>query len=102
MIEFQFFLGFPHADATLANLRAAMAEQGIPESQMKISVVPDIDTAKRLNFQVSPSILVNRKDIYTDKEPAGFSYGCRLYKFDGERTGENPLDFIREKLAEYR
>jgi len=98
MIEFQFFLGCPSADATLANLRAAMAEQGIPKSNLKISVVADIDSAKRLCFQVSPSILVYRKDIYTGYEPTGFSYGCRIYEFEGDRTGVIPMEFIREKL----
>jgi len=64
-------------------------------------VVPDIDTAKRLNFQGSPSILVNRKDIYTGKESTGFSYACRIYEFGGERTGVISKGFIRETLVEY-
>ena len=98
MIEFQFFNGCPNADVTLENLRAVMLEMSIPESQLKISVVPDIDTAKRLNFQGSPSILVNRKDTYTGEEPTGFSYACRLYEFDGEQTGVIPKEFIWEKL----
>jgi hypothetical protein len=100
MIEFQFFNGCPNADATLANLRAVMMELSIPEGQLKISVVPDIDTAKRLSFQGSPSILVNRRDICTWMEPTGFSYGCRLYEIDGKRTGVIPREFIREKMMD--
>lgn len=102
MIEFQFFLGCPNAPSTLENLRAVMMELGIPESQLKISVVPDIDSAKRLSFQGSLSILVNRIDIYTGLEPTGFSYGCRLYEFDGQQTGIIPRGFIRENLVEYQ
>jgi hypothetical protein len=98
MIEFQFFNGCPNADVTLENLRAVMRELEIPESQLKISVVPDLDTAKRLGFQGSPSILVNRKDIYTGEEPTGFSYACRLYEFDGKQTGIIPARFIKEKV----
>jgi hypothetical protein len=98
MIEFQFFTGCPNADETLKNLRIAMSTQGIPESQLKISVVPDIDSAKRLFFQGSPSILVNRKDIYTGKEPTGFSYACRLYEFDGKPIGVIPVEFIGKQL----
>jgi hypothetical protein len=98
MIEFQFFTSCPNADVTFKNLRAAMTTLGIPESQLKISVVPDIDTAKRLSFQGSPSILVNRKDIYTGKEPTDYCYGCRLYEFGGERTGGIPVDFICRQL----
>ena len=99
MIEFQFFNGCPNADATLQNLKALMRELDIAEHQLKISVVPDIDTAKRLSFQGSPSILVNRKDIFTGEEPTGFSYACRIYEFDGEQMGVMPIGFIKEKVA---
>jgi hypothetical protein len=102
MMEFLFFNGCPNANATLDNLRAVMQEMGIPETQLKISVVPDTRIVKWLSFQGSHSILVNQKDIYMDEEPTGFSYACRLYEFDGERTGEIPLDCICKKLAEYR
>lgn len=98
MIEFQFFLGCPSADETLENLRGVMQELEIPENNLKISVVPDLDTAKRLNFQGSPSILINHIDIYTGEEPIGFSYACRLYEFNGEQTGVIPKEFIREKM----
>ena len=100
MIEFQFFNGCPGADTTLANLKAVMRELGISKNQLKISVVPDIDSAKRMNFQGSPSILINRKDIYTGEEPTGFSYACRLYEFSGERTGAIPKDFISAKMSD--
>jgi len=98
MIEFQFLLDCTHAADALANLKAAMVELGIPESQLKISVISDIDSAKRMSFQGSPSILLNRKDIYTGEEPTGFSYAYRLYEFKGQRMGVIPKEFIREKL----
>lgn len=98
MIEFQFFNGCPNADTTLENLRAVMREMGIPDHHLKISVVPDLDTAKWLGFQGSPSILADGKDIFTGEEPTGFSYACRLYEFLGKRTDVIPKEFIREKL----
>ena len=67
-----------------------------------ITEVPDMESAQRMNFQGSPYILVNRKDIYTETEPAGFSYACRLYEFDGKQTGVIPKGFIREKLGKYK
>ncbi len=79
-----------------------MHERGIAENHLKISMVPDIDSAKRLSFQGSPSILINRRDIYTGLEPTGFSYGCRIYEFDGEQTGEISIGFIREKLTDHK
>jgi hypothetical protein len=98
MIEFQLFNGCPSADVTLENLRVVMQELGIPEHHLKISVVPDIDTAKRLGFQGSPSILVDRKDIYTGDEPTRFNYACRLYEFNGKLTVVVPMEFIRNRL----
>jgi hypothetical protein len=98
MILFQFFNGCHGADATLANLRKVMTELGIPESRLVISVISDIDNAKRLNFQGSPSILLNGKDIYTNEVPTGFFYACRLYRFAGSQTSVIPVEFIREKL----
>jgi hypothetical protein len=99
IIEFQFFNGCPNAGETLQNLQEVITELGISDEQLKISVVPDIDTAKRLCFQGSPSILVNRKDIYTGMEPTGFSYACRMYEFDGERIGVITKEYIRKRLA---
>jgi hypothetical protein len=51
MIEFQFFEGCPNADNTLQNLREAMVEQHISKDHLKITEIPDIGSAKRLNFQ---------------------------------------------------
>ena len=100
MIEFQFFLGCPNAEETLENLRSVKQELNISETLLRISVVADIDNAKRLNFQGSPSILVNQKDIYTGRGQLGFSYACRLYTFDGHQTGMIPKGLIREKLSD--
>ena len=102
MIEFQFFNGCPSAPLTLQNLKAVMLELGIADYHLKISVVPDIDTAKQLSFQGSPSIPANEIDIlHTGLEPTGFSYGCRIYEFNGEQTGVIPVGFIRGKLKGY-
>ncbi len=98
LIEFQYFEGCPNAVETLANLKEAMSELNIPEDQLKVVEVPDIDLANRLTFQGSPSILIDRKDIYTGKESGKFSYSCRLYDFDGLQTGIIPQMFISDKL----
>lgn len=99
LIEFQFFDGCPNADDTLQNLRELMAEMSISEDQLKFTEVPDLESAKTLNFQGSTSILVNGRDIYTGEEPNEFSYACRIYQFDGEQTGVIPKEFIRAKLG---
>jgi len=98
MVEFQYFSGCPHAKDTLQYLRGVMAEMGIGENKLKIIDVPDAESAQKMKFQGSPSILVDGVDIYTGAEPEGFSYSCRVYEFDGGRTGVIPREFIRRKL----
>jgi len=101
MIEFQFFDGCPNADDTLQNLREAMMEQHITTDHLKVTEIPDIESAKRLNFQGSPTILVQGKDITTGELPTGFSYSCRIYMFEGEQTGCIPKEIIAAKLEKF-
>jgi hypothetical protein len=98
LIEFQYFEGCPNSVESLANLKAAMSKLNIPEDQLKVVEVPDLVIANRLTFQGSPSILIDRNDIYTGKQPEKFSYSCRLYEFDGLQSGVIPQEFILEKL----
>ena len=100
MIEFQYFNGCPNADGTLQNLHEVMAELGISETHLRFTEVPGLETAKTLNFQGSPTILLNGKDIYTGEKPTGFNYACRIYQFDGKQTGLIPKSIIKEKLDE--
>jgi len=76
-------------------------ELGSTDDNLVITEVPDKESAQRLGFQDSPSILVNRKDIYIGQEPTGFSYACRIYEFYGKQNGVIPKEFIRERLVEY-
>jgi len=76
-------------------------EEGIiPENMIKISKIPNENAVESFNFQGSPTILMKGIDIYTGKKPDTFSYSCRVYEFDGDRTGIIPKDFIKEKLKE--
>jgi hypothetical protein len=102
MIEFQYFNGCPHAKNTLQNLREVMTEMDIGEPNLKIIEVPNPESAQKMKFQGSPTILVYGIDIYTGVEPAGFNYSCRVYEFDGISSGIIPKEFIRAKLEEFR
>jgi hypothetical protein len=102
MIEFQYFSGCPHAKGTLQNLREVMAEMRIGENELQIINVPSHGSAQNMNFQGSPTILVDGFDVYSGVKPEGFSYSCRVYEFDGRHTGMVPKEFIREKLEGYK
>ena len=99
-LEFQYFNGCPNADGTLQNLRDVMVEMGISENHLKMTEVLNIESAKLLKFQGSPTILLDGKDIYTDAEPTDFSYACRIYRFGGEQSGVIPKEFIKAKLEQ--
>ncbi|HEK85876.1 MAG: alkylmercury lyase [Candidatus Saccharicenans sp.] len=103
LIEFQFFQGCPHSKETLKNLLSLVEEGFLKESQIIITEVPDPETAQKLNFQGSPTILLNGYDIYTERRPESFNYSCRIYNLHGKQTGILPREYIKaqiEKLKE--
>lgn len=101
MIQFQYFEGCPNAKESLAHLVQMQQELGIDEQEIEIVEVPDAETSERLHFQGSPTILINGIDIYTGESPTDSIYSCRVYTFDGKKTGIIPASFIRQKLATY-
>jgi len=101
IIEFQYFEGCPNARATLENLLEAKKELGLPDEIIKIIKIDDLASAEEHRFQGSPTILINGRDIYTDREPQGFNFTCRIYNFDGEQTGKIPKGYIKEKIMSY-
>ena len=102
MIEFQYFDGCPNSEATLINLKQLINEGLIAREELKITEVPDMESAERLNFQGSPSILLDGVDIYTETKPESYNYTCRIYTIYGERTGILPKDFIQKQVEKLR
>ncbi|HKI87387.1 MAG TPA: DUF2703 domain-containing protein [Draconibacterium sp.] len=100
MITLQYFEGCPNATTTLQNLQQAMREINISGTEIRMIKVPGPEEAEKLNFQGSPTILINGVDIYTLKVPENFSYSCRFYQFKGVRTGIIPKHYIMEKITE--
>ncbi len=100
MITFQYFEGCPNATNTLQNLEQAMREMNISGTELRMIKVPGPAEAENLNFQGSPTILINEVDIYTLKVPENFSYSCRFYQFKGVRTGIVPKLYIMKKITE--
>lgn len=56
-------------------------------------MIPDIETAKKLNFLGSLTILINNIDIYTEETPKTFRYSCRIYEIQWEKNWHNPKRF---------
>jgi hypothetical protein len=102
MIEFQYFEGCPNAKTTLDNLLEIRDDLNMDESDIRIVQVRDMESAEKNRFQGSPTILVSGVDIYTESEPVGHNYSCRVYSFDGKQTGIIPKEYIEEKILRYR
>jgi len=102
MIVFQYFNGCPNSTETLSNLRELVDDGFIGKEDLHGVEVPDAESAEKLNFQGSPTILYNGFDIYTKAVPESYSFSCRVYHIEGKQTGILSKDFIRTQLEELR
>ena len=102
MIEFQYFNGCPNSTETLANLKKLVDAGYIEEKEIHVVEVPDAESAEKLNFQGSPTILYNGYDLYTKAVPQSYSFSCRFYTIEGKHTGILSKDFIRTQLEQLR
>ncbi|MCK5129066.1 MAG: hypothetical protein KAQ68_04395 [Clostridiales bacterium] len=102
MIEFQYFDGCPNASATLNNLKELVKLGEVSNDDIKIVEVNDVEAAKELNFQGSPTILVDGIEIYTEKKPNSYAYSCRVYTIDGIQTGILTSEYILAKIKRIR
>lgn len=79
MIEFLFWEGCPSHERALAMLRDAMREQGLDESELRVTEVVTGADAERLGFPGSPTIRVNGVDVQDPGDrPGGLT--CRAYR----------------------
>lgn len=102
MIQFFYFEECPNYSKSLENLLEVISELNIDKNDLEIINIKDLESAKRYNFQGSPSIIVNGIDIYTEKKKTeGVNYTCRLYKFNNVVTGIIPKEFIKEKILKF-
>lgn len=102
IIEFQYFDGCPNSKATLENLKKLIIARFIKEYELQITNIPNINYAEELNFQGSPSILIDGYDIYSEKKPDSYNYSCRLYNISGKLTGVLTTEYIKKQIEKIR
>lgn len=100
MIDFMYFKGCPNSEETLKNLYEALKELGLNE-EVNIIEIKNIEMAQEFNFPGSPTILINGVDIYDEKKPEKANFACRVYYFNGEKSGIIPVSFIKDKLKRF-
>ncbi len=102
MIEFQYFPGCPHSPAVREHLQELVREGFLSREEIVITEVPDLETAERVHFQGSPTLLVEGFDLYTGEKPRSSSYACRRYALPGEKKDTLTLEFIKRRIQELR
>ena len=94
-IEFLYFAGCPNAAQTRENLDAALHKLGLAIEPQYLEVQPE---SYDKPFSGSPSVLVNGTDVYSGTVPTDFSFACRTFEIDGERSGVLPTEFIQTRI----
>jgi hypothetical protein len=99
-IELLWWEGCPSAPAALADLQAALTEQGVDPSSVELREIGSDEQAAAERFVGSPTIRVGGGDLFPpgDDEPAGLS--CRVYRLPDGRASPTPdPQLLRQELA---
>jgi hypothetical protein len=93
-LEFQYFEDCPNHGAMRENLFQAV--RGIEDKvEMREMSVEDAETARRVQFRGSPSLLINGEDLEGMPPPEEASLSCRFYP-----NGIPSMELIRQKIED--
>ncbi len=94
-VEIQFFEDCPNYKVMRENLKTALS--GIEDKTELISTeVTETDTAQRIKFRGSPTLLINGTDIENFPAPENASLSCRYYP-----KGVPDAEKIRNTILKY-
>ncbi len=91
----QYFDDCPSYKDALSHFQEASLDLGM-KCDIELVRVEDADHAQRIDFQGSPSILIDGIDLEGKQEPAVF--GCRIYHIDGKLTGTPTKAYITKMI----
>lgn len=92
-LEFQYFRGCPSAQKMLDNVNAAI--DGLEDNvNLELILVEDLETALKLLFRGSPTLLINGNDIEDYNAPLAPALTCRYYP-----NGLPSAELIRDKIS---
>lgn len=95
-IELFYFEGCPHHEPCLKELEAALSELGIADP-IKTTRVGSSQDAVIKRFQGSPSIRIDKQDLFQEPEQH-YGMKCRIYLIDGKETGCPDRETIKQKI----
>ncbi len=94
-LEFQYFEECPNHFKLQKNLEEAI--KGLEDKiELKKILVEDIETAQRVKFRGSPTLLINGEDLIGMPEPDFPVLSCRFYP-----QGIPSSQVIRDKILNY-
>lgn len=96
-VSLLFFDGCPHWRVADERLRQALAQVERPDTPIEYRTVTTPEQADELRFRGSPTVLVNGRDPFLDRDaPVGLS--CRVYRTEDGLTGSPTVDQLVEAL----
>jgi len=104
-IELRWWAGCPSTERALAELRAALVDLGLEDTEVRMREVRDEQQARETGFHGSPTILIDGVDFVRDvgpraggpEEPVGLV--CRVFRRrDGRISPVPDPDDLREAL----
>ena len=96
-VEVLYFDGCPSYETATKMLWRVLAEEGI-EAEVELVAVNTDEEAKRLRFPGSPTLQVDRKDLFPVAEREDWRLGCRVYATPQGLRGSPTAEMLREAL----
>ena len=89
-VEFLFWEGCPSHERALAQLRDAMAGEGLDPDAVEVREIDSEETAAAESFPGSPTIRIDGRDIQAAHDDATVGLTCRVYRLRDGRPSPTP------------
>ena len=97
-LELLWWEGCPSTERALTELRAALADVGLGDAEIRTREIDTDTEAEQTGFRGSPTILINGED-FAGAEGDEIGLGCRVYRRRDGRFSPTPdPDDLREAL----
>lgn len=98
LVEILTFEGCPNHEPAIALVERVGRELGV-RPEIRLVDVPDQETAQRLRFLGSPTILVGGRDVDPQAtERSDYALSCRVFQTDEGLAGQPDERWVREAL----
>jgi hypothetical protein len=88
-VELLWWDGCPSYPETRADLREALASEGV-EAEIEMVEIESDDQARRERFPGSPTIRIDGEDLLPSPDAAPYSLTCRIYRLRDGRPSPTP------------